>query len=184
MSGLKDLEIALKKAESFIKNELPEIIGIEAINEFQENFSKESFDGKPWKNVKRRNPSSSWYGFEYGSKTKKPNNHPSRKGAKKPYKPRKNSPITNYSANATKRKVLKGSSGDLQRSINYSITTNKVVVSSDKPYAKIHNEGGKIKVFGKKSVNMPKRKFIGKSASLERTIKKEIKKELNIIFSR
>ena len=70
MSGSKDLEIALKKAGSFIKNELPEIIGIEAINEFQENFSKENFGGKPWKDVKRRNLSSSWYDFEYVSKTK------------------------------------------------------------------------------------------------------------------
>ena len=160
MDDLRDLEYQLKEAERFLTEDLPNIIGIEAVNEYKENFDKEAFDGVPWKNVQRKDPQSPWYGFKYGSKTKKPSNHASRKASVKPYKARKENPTTNYNNNATQRKILHGATGDLRNSIDHSTQDMTVIIESDKEYSTIQNEGGPMKVFGKGSANMPQRKFV------------------------
>jgi phage gpG-like protein len=88
-------------------------------------------------------------------------------------------------------------SGQLKRSIRIqSMNAHKIIIGSDIPYAKIHNEGGtinksvKVKGFarismkGKKhdvkphtrqmNLTIPKRQFIGVSAILERRIERTL----------
>lgn len=181
--NLKALEIRLKR---YIKRDLPRIVGIEAVNHFKNSFDKQGFTDKSlakWKNAKRRDPNSKWYGFEYRSTAKLPANHPRRKGTIKKYKARKETPITNYSPAATKRKILSGSTGDLKESLEYQIQPGRVIVSSNLPYAEIQNEGGTAQIFGKKTFKMPKRQFMGKSQQLDKTIERLLDEDLKRIFN-
>lgn len=98
--------------------------------------------------------------------------------------------------------------GNLRRSVKQiSVSPTRVVIGSDMPYAKIHNEGGKIEITPKmrryfwamfkktkdvkykamaltkqKHLTMPKRQFIGDShalpVALDRMIIKELKNTL------
>lgn len=90
--------------------------------------------------------------------------------------------LTNFSPTATKSIILKNSS-DLKNSITYTANNNGVKIYSDKEYAKIHNEGGTIKVFGKGNAVLPKRQFIGHSDKLNEKIKTRIEKDLGDIIS-
>ncbi len=168
-----------------LENIIPEIataFGIEAVNHFTESFDNQGFDGdsgkESWPEVKRRDPSSSWYGFKYGSKQKKPSNHPSRKGAKGKYKSRKKGAITNFAKNATVSPILSSQKSELENSVRHQVLGNTVRVYSDKKYAAVQNEGGSIKVFGKKTVKLKARKFMGNSKSLE----DKLKIKANLIF--
>jgi len=58
-------------------------------------------------------------------------------------------------------------SGALRRSLKYTITGNTITFSSNLPYAKIHNEGGKIKITPKMH-----RFFWAKYMSLTKRVKK------------
>lgn len=170
MADFSDIYKKLDKLKKFVEKDVPEIIGTEAVNHFKDSFQNEGFTDSSlvkWKDVKRRDASSSWYGFKYGSKTKRP-------GRKK----RSSDSVTNYSPAATKRPILKGPTGDTQRSIAYMVRGRMIIVFSDKRHSKVINEGGRIKVFGKADAIMPQRKFMGKSKVLERRIKSEIKKRL------
>lgn len=72
-------------------------------------------------------------------------------------------------------------SGDLRRSIIREPVNKsqlKVKISTDLPYAKIHNEGGTMKNGGK----MPKRQFMGDSYKLNELCKKIIVSQLDKIF--
>lgn len=185
MADFSKIDTKLKRLEQFMQNEAAEIIGTEAVNHFQENFEKQGFDGKKWKEVKRRKPDSPWYGFEYGEKQALPSNHPRRKEAKKAYKKRKDSPITNFSTAATKTPILSSKDSELENSIQYKVlSAKKVKVFSDLEYASVHNEGQNARVFGGKSFKMPKRQFIGKSAILQRKINEEIKREIRNIMNK
>jgi len=76
----------------------------------------------------------------------------------------------------SRRKILTGE-GDLGRSIEHRRQGRAVAIKSDKPYAKVHNEGGHA---GRgKGFTMKKRQFIGKSAQLEKKIGEVITKRLN-----
>ncbi len=75
--------------------------------------------------------------------------------------------------------------GDLRRSIirnpaNRAALTVKI--STDLPYAAIHNNGLVGKAFGKHSFKMPKRQFIGDSYNLNEKVKKVIIKRLDNVF--
>jgi phage gpG-like protein len=55
----------------------------------------------------------------------------------------------------------------------------KVIIKTDKPYAQVHNEGGRA---GRgKGFKMPKRQYIGKSAELTNKINTKVGKRLNAI---
>ena len=182
---MKNLQQKLQRLERFLKRDALRIIGIEAVNFFEESFQKQGFTDKhfeKWKKSKRTQKDSVWYGFEYRSRVPLPDNHPKRKGAKSKYVPRKSNPITNYSPAATKRPTLTGKTGDLGNSIEYRVVGNIVQVFSDKPYAKVQNDGGTIKVLGKKSVKLPPRKFMGRSQKLEKELKEIIHKEIKNIL--
>ena len=170
MANFSEINKELNQIAKFVDVKAKEVIGTEAVKHFQKNFEKQSFDDKPWEDVKRRDSFSTWYGFQYGAKQKKPANHPSRRNAKRPYKPRKSNPITNFAKVATKTDILSSQRSELENSIGYKIQGKSIVIFSDKPYAKIHNEGGKVKVFGKSTAMIQKRQFIGYSSKLEKRI--------------
>jgi len=176
--------------KNYINNKAPRIAGIEAVNHFKKSFMDEGFTDMnlvKWKPAKRLNPGSPWYGFLANARTRTPDNHPKRMvkthGRASKYKPRKVKPITNYSPAATKRRTLSGSTGDLKESLRYTTAKAQVTVSSNLPYAIVHNEGGKISVFGRKSVTVPRRQFIGDSMKLRAKIKFIINNDIKKLLS-
>lgn len=133
----------IAEIKQFRDRDLPDIVGMEAVNHYKEGFANEGFTDqtlKPWQDVKRRDPSSPWYGFSYGSKN-------------------------NFSASRTSDKILTGETRELQNSIDYVKKPGRVTVFSDKKYAAVHQFGLPAKIFGKKKFQMPARPFIGRSAS-------------------
>lgn len=153
------------------KNRIAHEIGNEAVRHFKDNFRQEGFVDNgihKWKEVKRRDPSSRWYGFEY--KGERRADYPVKYGKKG--KRLKSTKRLNYSPAATQRKILTGSSGELQDSLRYKVNPASganvsVSITSDKPYAVVQNEGGPIKVFGKASTILPARPFVGHSKELD-----------------
>ena len=171
MADFSDINKELERVSKFVNTKAKEVIGTEAVKYFTERFElQKDIHGKAFKEVKRRDSSSVWNGFQYRAKQKKPSNHPSRKGVKRAYKPRKSNPITNYAKVATKTDILSSQRSELENSIRYRLAGTSIIIFSDVPYAKIHNEGGKIKVFGKSTAILPKRQFIGYSKELEKRI--------------
>lgn len=177
----------LTRIEKFLNKDAAHIIGQEAVNHFRQSFDDEGFTDVSlvkWKPSKRKNAQSVWYGFDYRARSVAPENHARRWKAKQPYKARKKNPITNFSPAATKWKTLKGRTGDLRESIEYTVKSKfDVLVHSKLPYSKIQNQGGQIKVFGKKTVFLPARQFLGKSIKLKARIKFEINKEIRAILN-
>ena len=82
----------------------------------------------------------------------------------------------NVKGAASKRKILTGTTKQLADGIDYSITTHGVSISTDVPYAQIHNEGGNAGRNG--SAKIPKRQFIGQSDSLNKIVITEIEGEI------
>lgn len=79
----------------------------------------------------------------------------------------------------TKRSRGKGvliNRGFLFKSIRMEANRSNLsaIISTNRPYARIHNEGLQGKAFGKHSFKMPKRQFIGDSFSMNEKIKKVI----------
>lgn len=78
-------------------------------------------------------------------------------------------------------------SGDLRRSIrreNLNKMKLSVTIATDLPYARIHNEGGMGKAWGKHPFKMPKRQFIGGSFVLNQKVKKTITSRLDKLFKK
>lgn len=156
--------------EDYIKNKAPDVIGTEAVRHFKKSFVDEGFTDESlekWRDVKRRDPSSPWYGFSYKSNSPKP-------GKKK----MAGTGTTNFSPTRTKDKILTGETNELQNSITYEKKADRVTVRSDKPYSKVQNEGGLAKVFGKAPFNMPARQFIGNSKVLREKILEKYNRDL------
>lgn len=154
-----------REFRQFIEYKLPTIVGVEAVDFFKDSFVNEGFTDNflvKWKEVERRIKTSPWYGFT-ATKTET--------GSR-------------FSTSATKRDVLTGETGDLQESIDYDITADGVSIKSDKVYASVHNNGEKAKVFGKHEFTMPKRQFMGRSATLDKQLLDEIEYELKEIWYR
>lgn len=162
---LNDLNAKIRakitEIKQFRDRDLPDIVGMEAVNHYKENFVNEGFTDKannPWKDVKRRDPASPWYGFSYGAKK-------------------------NFSQSRTTDKILTGETKELQNSIDYEKKPGRVTVYSDKKYSAVHQFGLPAKVFGKKPFKMPARPFIGKSTVLEKNIQSKIERTLNKIIN-
>ena len=162
------------------KEQLPKIIGVEAVNHYTESFVNEGFEDKEvkkWPDVKRRNPESEWYGFSYRSNSAKP-------GAKTPLSSGRGAGgevkkgFTNFSPEATKNKILTGSTSELKNSIHYVVKSDRVTVGTDKPYAAVHQFGLQAKVFGKAAFTMKARPFIGNSQVLNETILNKVQREI------
>ena len=176
---LKTIKTSLIRFEK----DLPRYIGKEAVDHFSENFDKQGFVNnglQPWRDVKRRDPNSKWYGFEY--RGERVTYKISKKGKGKVGYKNAGKNKTNFSAAATKREILNGSTHELQRSLRYTATQGKATIISDKPYAKLQNEGGPMKVFGRSGPVMPARPFVGESKELNAKIKTIIDREVNKLF--
>lgn len=182
----RHLNAIKKQLQQYIEKDAPRIIGTETVNFFRDSFDKGGFTDttfNKWKQSKRRDEDSKWYGFQYRARTPLPDNHPRRKNTKKKYKPRKSNPITNFSPAATKRPTLIGKTGDLKESLSYKLEGKKIIIESDQDYAEVHNEGGKIQIFGGKTVQLPQRKFMGESEKLDTIIEHEIDKDIDNILN-
>ena len=88
----------------------------------------------------------------------------------------------NFSQAATQWKILHNS-GELQDSLRYEPGPACVTITSDKPYAAIQNDGGTVKVFGKRSVRLPARPFVGESKELNERISRLIDDKINELFN-
>ena len=146
----------LDRVKTYVDSDVPTVIGVEATNEFRENFEKESFDGKKWSDVKRRDPNSPWYGHS-GQTGKKSN---SRKTAK----------------------ILDGETGELKNATTWRREGNRIIISNDKPYAQVHNEGLPAKIYGKTPFIMPKRQFIGATDNLKNKIQDKVTRDITNIL--
>jgi phage gpG-like protein len=183
----KDIAKISSAVKLYLTKDAPRIVGIEATNHFKRSFNDGGFTNTnliAWKRSKRTDSGSIWYGFEYGAKSPVPDKHPRRWRAKSAYKARKPNAITNFSPAATKRNTLTGSSTALRDSIRYQVNPGVTVVSSNMPYARIHNEGGTCSVFGRGRAEIPKRQFIGHSTKLNEKLKQRILNDISKLIKK
>jgi hypothetical protein len=173
---IKKLDMKSRAIEAAIKKQLVPVMGVTGVNHFKQNFRAESFDGKPWPDVKRRNPASPWYGFDYRGDRRTSVAITYKKGKAQRAKTQRK---LNFSSAATRRKILTGSTGELGNSITYRPISLGVRYYSPKPYARVQNNGGQIKVFGKAVRTLKPRPFIGDSLKLRAKLKPHYKRFLN-----
>lgn len=155
----------IKAIEDYLRNDMAHDIGVQSVNHFKESFQNEGFTDEKlskWERVKRTDPDSKWYGFQYLS---------SSRGRK------------HFSTAATKRPILSGETQNLLNSIRYEHSGRRVIIKSSTPYSKIHNEGGAMKVFRKGNATMPKRQFMGDSKVLRDKIRDKVKSRIKRILS-
>lgn len=178
------LQKKLGQVERWARSELPRRVGREAVEHFKENFDREGFvdgDLKKWPDVKRRDPGSKWYGFDYrGEKRTSVAFSRDRKTGKT--RRAKRQKKLNFSRAATRRKILNGPAHALQDSLRYVPTDGGVRITSDKPYADLHNKGGTVKVFGRGTAHIPARPFVGDSKELNAKIDKIVDEGLDKIL--
>ncbi len=182
---MQDLINKINQLNKFLNDgSVQRVVGTEAVKHYKQSFLDEAFSNnaekdEPWQDVKRRDPDSKWYGFNYkGEQRTSVRIAHNRNGTTRRAKRQKK---LNYSSAATKRKILSGTSKDLYNSIRFTYARN-VVIRSDKPYAKVQNEGGEIKVFGKASAKLPSRRFIGRSRVLINKCNSSITTRINKIM--
>ncbi len=180
-SPLPEIE---KKVLKYIRNDLPRIAGKMAVDEFRENFRRQGFRNNgitPWPDVRRRDKSSPWYGFQYkGERRTSVRYIRDRKTGKT--RRSKTQRKLNFSNAATRRGILIGPGANLMNSISVrERSPSQVIVGTDLPYAEVHNEGGYIRVFGKAVRKLPKRQFIGESRELMDEIEKKYLKDIDRI---
>lgn len=160
----------LERAKQYLQNDVPDIIGIEAVNHFKDSFQNEGFTDtslEKWEPVKRSDSSSRWYGFKYKSTSSRPGQTKRKEGG-----------YSNYSDAATSRPILSGETQELMNAIDYTFDGRRVTITAHAKYAQIHNEGGDMKVFGRSGATMPKRQFMGKSEVLRKHLQQMIRKDL------
>lgn len=159
----KDLKNQARLTKKVIKGDLQRIIGVEGLKHFDKSWDNEGFtDNSLQKWEPRKEPK---------KKFKK------KGGQRKDYK--------RWKAKNKGRRLLlshrtdtKG--GHLRHSLKYRIVGTKVIFSSDKAYAEVHNEGGKAgRGIG---FTMKKRQYMGPSRKLDQNIKRKLDKELDKIF--
>lgn len=150
----------MQQVRQFVEgDDVKDIIGVEAINHFKGSFQQEGFTDKQtvkWKDVKRRDPDSPWYG------------HSGQTGR--------------YSEARTQSPVLTGETRELQESISYQKIPFGARITNDAPHASVHQFGLKAKIYGKKEFTMTARPFMGKSVVLINRIKKKISNQLKSIL--
>ena len=177
---LKDVEKGVRR---YVEKDIPRIAGKMAVDEFRENFHRQGFRNNgitPWRDVKRRDSQSPWYGFQYKGEKRTSVAVTKDKKSGRLVRSKKQRKL-NFSQAATKRGILIGSGSNLMNSIRVAEASSKrVVIGSDLPYSKVHNEGGYIRVFGKKK--LPKRQFIGESRELMNELEKKIMGDIDRII--
>lgn len=166
MADLNDLENDLSSMESQmseLNKRFPSIIGVESVKIIQQNFDKQGYDsGQGVTKWQKRSPATD-KAYDY-NRTKKYRTPKLKKKSthKNPYK---------GSVYSSKNPILV-QTGNLKDAESYRVSGNQIEIGvfprvrsvggksiNAVNYAKIHNEGGKIKAWGKKKVRMPKRQF-------------------------
>jgi phage gpG-like protein len=182
---MQDLINKINRLNKFLSDgSVQRIVGTEAVKHYKQSFRDEAFSNnaekdEPWEDVKRRDKDSKWYGFNYtGEKRTSVRIARNRDGTTRRAKRQKR---LNFSRAATIRKILSGPSKELYNSIRFTYGRN-VVIRSDKPYARVQNDGGNIKVFGKGSAKLPARKFVGRSRVLINRLNKNVTGRINKIM--
>jgi phage gpG-like protein len=172
------LESKIGEIQHYAGRVLPQAIAAEAVDSFKENFETESFDGKAWPDVKRRDPNSPWYGFEYGNTG---TYTPPHTGTGRPQSRQRK----NFNQDRTIAKILHGQNKELKDAIRAlePIEPGHIVISNEKPYAAVHNYGEQAKVFGKHPFTMPQRQFMGVTDELKNRIRDKIKRDLTRIIN-
>jgi phage gpG-like protein len=144
----------LKKYEAEIDS-MVNTMGVMAKNHFTANFRKQGFEDETVTPWKKRERNS--------------------------YRTRSGKVVDD-----TTRGILIGKGkGTLRRSIAFRNQGKWSVVinTGNLPYAKIHNEGGMGRAFGKYPFKMPKRQFIGYSGKLNRQIISSFSSKIKRIFA-
>lgn len=145
-----------KKLDAALKA-LPKKVGTMAVNEFQDSFKKQGWEGQRWKEVKRRLP--------IGRKTGK-----------------RSSRLIYRKGSDRTRGILIGS-GRLWRSPRIiRIVSYSVSVGTDVPYAAVHNNG--LRAGRGSGFIMPKRQFMGNSKRLKRDIEALIIRDISRAFGK
>ena len=152
---LAELKKQKELFESFYNNELPTIVGVEAVNFFTESFENEGFTDEvlePWQEVKRRQDPK----------------RPDRAAASRKI-------LTGDTADLGRSIEYTPEAGQVK------ITSDTVNAGSDKDYAAAHNEG--TTTAGRnRNVTIPKRQFIGKSKKLDEIIDEKVVKRIKRIL--
>jgi phage gpG-like protein len=143
----------IRQLRNALGDDLPTVVGTEAVEMFKENFQSEAWGCEPWQEVERRKATWTRGGKEVPNPIK---------GAKR------------------SRKILTGDTGDLARSIEYTVDGDKVEVGSELVYARVHNEG--LRAGRGAGFIMPKRQFIGESPAYHRKLIQRIKDYINNIL--
>lgn len=142
---------------------LPTVIAVEGQKHFEQSFSNQGFTDKGIRKWKRRQ-------FNGNKNLKKG-------GRSKAY--------TEFQRKDKGRAILVGHQGDthgthLKDSIRATQTPEKVIFSTDKEYAQVHNEGGHAGRGG--GFEMPQRQFMGPSEELNSKIDEKIEREMDKFF--
>lgn len=168
----------LTDLERFRREDVPDIVGNEAVRHFSQSFVNEGATDKSlkkWDNVKRRDPESEWYGFSLGSNSAKPE-RTDKEG--KNVKSTSKAKATNFSPTRAQDKILTGDTNDLKNATHYVKKPDRVTIRNDKPYARAHNFGEQSYIFGKKAFNQKARPFIYPSAVLNKAIYDKVAREM------
>jgi phage gpG-like protein len=76
-------------------------------------------------------------------------------------------------------------SGALKRSVRVkSVSRKLIILSSELPYSRIHNDGLDGLAFGKYPFKMPKRQFMGHSPALTRKLQERLVSMINDVFQK
>lgn len=181
-----DLGRKLSLLKQAMRSEIPRAAAIEAKEHFRDNFRKGGFVNnglQKWPDVKRRDPTSSWYGFEYKGDKRTYYKFSRDRKTGKTYKSSTQKKL-NYSPTATSRSVLTSKRNYLMNSVNATGNNGRIIVFSNAPHAQLHNEGGQFRVFGKATATMPKRQFIGPSKELNDKVELLIINQIDKIFDK
>ncbi len=164
----------LSRAQQAVAIDIPRAVAREGVNHFRDSFDMQRFNepgSAKWEDVERRDPDSDWYGFKLGNKARRPG-----------VATRKRDGAGNYSKARTTNNILHVT-GKLQQSIFIKQANIKGVVwEASGPGAKLHNRGGRFRIFGKTSAIMPKRQFMGSSTRLNGKIKMIVRKHFKQMF--
>jgi phage gpG-like protein len=151
----RKLEADKQAFKNWFNNDLPDIVGVEAVNHFTESFQNEGFTDETlvkWQEVKRR------------SDPKRPD----RAAATRKI-------LSGKTGDLGRSIEYKARPGEVV------VSSDTMRVGSDKDYASAHNEGTTTAGRGN-STTIPKRQFMGRSKVLEEKIMQISKVKLMYIF--
>lgn len=180
----EELRKKIDKVSRVLDRNVPIAIGKTAVDHFRQNFRLGGFRNggvKKWDDVKRRDKGSPWFGFEYKGEKRTFLKLTRDRKTGKTSRAKKQDKL-NFSPTATIREPLSSKRMELFNSIRYIPGQGTVEIVSDKPYARVQNEGGTIKVFGKHPVKLPARPFMGESEELTGEVTREIDKQVTKIL--